>query len=104
MNCPLCQSIDRVEFDAEMVINAEMVIHFSGLRNIGKRDVLAFPKISACLDCGFLTCSIPETELLELGESNAPLAPNGQLVDRACEIVRQQSAQVTTARAEEGLK
>jgi hypothetical protein len=29
MNCPLCQSIDRVEFDAEMVINAEMVIHFS---------------------------------------------------------------------------
>jgi hypothetical protein len=104
MNCPLCQSIDRVEFDAEMVIKAGMVIHFSGLPNIGKRDVLAFPKISACLDCGFLTCTIPETELLELGESTAPPAPNGQLVDRAREIVPRQSAQITTAQAKEGLK
>jgi hypothetical protein len=98
MNCPLCQSIDRVEFDAEMVINAEMVIHFSGLRNTGKRDVLAFPRISACLDCGFLTCTIPETELLELGERNTPPAPNGQRVGRACEVV----AQLTTTEPRKG--
>jgi hypothetical protein len=98
MICPLCQSIDRVEFDAEMTIQ------FSGLRNIGKRESLAFLKISACLDCGFLTYTIPETDLLELAESSVPPALNGQRVDRACEIAPQQSAQITTTRAKDGLK
>jgi hypothetical protein len=86
-----------VEFDAEMTIQ------FSRLRNIGKRESLAFLKVSACLDCGFLTCTIPDTGLLEPGESNLPPAPNGQRVDRACEIVPQQSAQITTTRVKNEL-
>lgn len=33
-------------------VTAEMLIHFSGIRNIDNPGVLAFPKVLVCLNCG----------------------------------------------------
>jgi hypothetical protein len=57
MYCPSCQSSNQAEF------SAEMIIHFSGLKNIDKPGVWVFPKVSVCLDCGFSRFSTPKTEL-----------------------------------------
>ena len=57
MFCALCQSGNEAEF------TAEMMIHFSGLRNIDNPGVLTFAKVSVCLGCGSSRFTIPETEL-----------------------------------------
>jgi hypothetical protein len=57
MSCPLCVSDHVAEFPVEMII------HFTGLKNIDRQGVLLFPKLLVCLDCGFSWFTTPETEL-----------------------------------------
>jgi hypothetical protein len=60
MPCLLCTSGNQAEFTAE--IN----IHFRGRENIEDPGVLVFPKLLVCLDCGWSSFSIPETEMSQL--------------------------------------
>jgi hypothetical protein len=57
MGCASCQSGNQAEF------TAEMMIHFSGLSNIGHPGIPIIPKVSVCLDCGSSRFTIPEIEL-----------------------------------------
>jgi len=65
MACRSCGSENQSEFGAE--IN----IHFSGRKNLGKSAVLVFPQLVVCLDCGFTQFTLPETELRHLAEGIA---------------------------------
>jgi hypothetical protein len=69
MSCPKCSLGNQVEF------SAEIVVHFSGLRNLDKPGVLLFSKLKICLDCGSAEFTVPETELALL--ASAP--PSQQL-------------------------
>ena len=53
-----------------------MIIHLSGMQNIDNPGVLAFPRVSLCLECGFSTFTVPETGLLILQEANAKALVN----------------------------
>jgi hypothetical protein len=68
MSCGFCGSGNEAEF------SAEMIIHFSGLKNLDKPGVWAFPKLLVCLDCGFSRFTVPEAELAQL----APGAPTSE--------------------------
>ena len=68
MSCTACTSVNEAEF------TAEMMIHFSGVRNIDNPGVLAFPKVSVCLDCGFSRFTTPQTDLRTLGNGSAAKA------------------------------
>jgi len=68
MHCALCQSGNHADF------TAEMMIHFSGKKNVGKPGILAFPKVSVCLDCGFTGFTLPEDRLRVLQNSVAAAA------------------------------
>jgi hypothetical protein len=63
MNCAKCQSSNRADFAAEMMI------HFSGISNIHNPGVLVCPKVSVCLDCGTsrFTTSAIELRVLRRG-------------------------------------
>jgi len=63
--CTACASENQREFVSEMVI------HFSGLQDLKKRKVLAFPKLRVCMDCGFTESTLRETELRHLGKDAA---------------------------------
>jgi hypothetical protein len=60
MSCRLCESGNEAEFDAEMII------HFSGLKNLDKPGVWVFPKLLVCLSCGSSYFTVPESELAVL--------------------------------------
>jgi hypothetical protein len=68
MSCTVCTSVNEAEF------TAEMLIHFSGIRNIDNPGVLAFPKVSICLDCGSSRFTTPEADLRILKNGNAASA------------------------------
>ena len=57
MPCLSCASNYQAEFAAEMII------HFSGIKNFDNPGVWAFPKLLVCLDCGFSPFTVPVTEL-----------------------------------------
>ncbi len=57
MSCLQCASNFQGEFAAEMII------HFSGLKNLNKPGIWAFPKLLVCLDCGFSWFTVEKTEL-----------------------------------------
>jgi hypothetical protein len=57
MHCTLCRSSNQAEFAAEMMI------HFSGLRNVDYPGILAFPKVVVCLDCGLSQFTVSKDEL-----------------------------------------
>ena len=57
MSCPVCASIKQVEFCTEMIV------HYSGLKNVDNPGVMLYPKLSFCLDCGFAQFTVPESEL-----------------------------------------
>jgi hypothetical protein len=65
MGCASCQSGNQAEF------TAEMMIHFSGLRNIEHPGISVTPKVSVCLDCGFSRFTMPEIELEQLATRTA---------------------------------
>jgi hypothetical protein len=64
MYCPSCASDNQAEF------TTEMMIHFSGLRNIHRPGLLVFPKVSVCLDCGSSQFLTPEPELVLLARGS----------------------------------
>ena len=66
MSCRLCFSSNEAEF------TAEIMIHFSGRKQLENPGVLTFPEILVCLDCGSTRFRIAETELNLLREGNAP--------------------------------
>lgn len=68
MNCPSCQSSNLTEF------TAEMILHFSGLKNVDKPGVWVFPKVSVCLDCGSSRFATPKTELAMLARGTSTTA------------------------------
>lgn len=65
MSCRACTSSNQTQF------GSEVVIHFSGLKNLDKPAVMVFPKIAVCLDCSFTEFAIPEAELRLLRERGA---------------------------------
>jgi len=66
--CKSCQS------EHQRNLNGEIAIHFPGLDGLDKPIVWVFPKILACLDCGFTEFSIPETELRQLEKADSTSA------------------------------
>ena len=61
--CRLCASANLIELDSEMNI------HFPGLesrRVSSPASILAFPKLSVCLDCGLTESVISEAALRKL--------------------------------------
>ncbi len=64
MSCPSCQSASGRTFPSEMII------HFSGLRNVNKNGVWVFPLLWICLDCGYSPFTVPVAELALLREGN----------------------------------
>ena len=65
MSCPLCGSGNQAE------LTAEMVIHFTGLKNLDKPGVWVFPKqLLVCLDCGCSHFTVPATELVSIAKYN----------------------------------
>ena len=65
MPCVLCGSDDEVE------LSAELMFHFSGLRNIDRPGILLWPKILVCLHCGSSRFTVPENELPFLAQGAA---------------------------------
>jgi hypothetical protein len=64
MYCAICESSNQAEF------TTEMVIHFSGLKNIDQPGVVVFPKVLVCLDCGSSRFTIPGIDLALLAARN----------------------------------
>jgi hypothetical protein len=64
MSCMSCASNYQTEF------TGEMIIHFSGLKNLEKPGVHAFRKLSVCLNCGFSYFSVAERELALLANGS----------------------------------
>lgn len=63
-NCKACHATRHSSF------NAEVAIHFPGLRGLNKPVVLIFPKLEVCLECGFTEFVVPERELQVLREGS----------------------------------
>lgn len=57
MPCSVCHSLNQSEFDTEMCF------HFPGRENLEK-NLLLYPTVTVCLDCGLTNFSISQTELL----------------------------------------
>jgi|GEM_PF-885642 hypothetical protein len=62
MSCRFCTSENQGSFPAEIAI------HLPGL---DMPHLLLFPKIVACLDCGFTEVSIPKTEMPRIAKTNS---------------------------------
>jgi len=80
MHCELCRSSNQSEFAVEMMI------HFSGLKNLDDAGVPAFPKISVCLDCGFSRFFTGQKELARLKKRRATSDPQPPQKIRVAEI------------------
>ena len=63
MSCQLCGSGDEAE------LAAEMIIHFSGLKNLDKAGVWVFPRLLVCLNCGCSHFTVPESELASISST-----------------------------------
>jgi len=68
MACKSCQSQNQRNLDAEIGI------HFPGLKGLDKPLVFVFPKLLVCLNCGFTEFAIPETELRKLARDESTAA------------------------------
>jgi hypothetical protein len=80
MSCELCQSSNKAEF------TAEMMLHFTGLQNIDNPGVPTFPKVLICLDCGFsrFTATAIELSLLKKGAWTRQPAIGQKRVGQRC--------------------
>ena len=58
----------------QRTLNGEIAIHFSGLKGLDKPIVWVYPKLLACMNCGFTEFAIPETDLRRLAEGAADAA------------------------------
>ena len=59
--CLSCGSSNQVEFPSEMII------HFTGRKNLDNPGVWAFSKLLICLECGFSSFTAPLAELQQAG-------------------------------------
>ena len=50
-------------------LNAELALHFPGLKGLDKPIVWAFPEVSVCLNCGFAVFALADAPLKELGQA-----------------------------------
>lgn len=50
----------------------EIAVHFPGLKNIDKPTVCIFPELVVCLNCGIALFVVPEAELRQLVNGDAP--------------------------------
>jgi hypothetical protein len=69
MSCPACASEKQVGF------SAEMMLHFTGLKNLDKPGVLLFTRFLICMDCGFARVTVPEAELALLAQATSTCSP-----------------------------
>ena len=65
VECPSCSSKNQC------APNAEIALHFPGLRGLDKPIVWAFPKVLICLNCGFAVFELADAPLKELGQNYA---------------------------------
>jgi len=65
MVCERCTSNNQHSF------NAEVAIHFPGLKGLDKPIVWLFPKLVVCLHCGLTEFTVPESETRVLREGIA---------------------------------
>ena len=63
MSCLLCGSDNQAE------LSAEMLIHFSGLKNLDKPAVWVYPKVLVCLHCGYSDFTVPERALASIAHT-----------------------------------
>ena len=68
MRCHACASDNLRDF------SAEIHIHFPYRKNLDRPGVFLFPKVLVCLNCGFSSFTVPETELRLLREGTRPSA------------------------------
>jgi hypothetical protein len=62
MACRSCRSENQTELDAEVNI------HFAGQTGLDQPHVLACPRLTICLSCGFTQCTLTKDELGTLRE------------------------------------
>ena len=60
MSCKRCASAKVKDF------NGELAIHFPGLEGLDKPIVWVFPKLAACLNCGFVEFVLPDEPMEQL--------------------------------------
>jgi hypothetical protein len=78
MFCLLCGSGNQAG------LTVEMVIHFSGLKNLDKPGVWVFPKFFVCLDCGYCYFTVPQRELASIAhtlEISSPTLESSDMAD-----------------------
>jgi hypothetical protein len=62
MACISCSSANIVKF------TSETMIHHTGAKFLAHPDVLVFPKLLVCFDCGVSQFTLSEGELGQLGK------------------------------------
>lgn len=65
MSCARCSSLNEAEY------TSEIMIHFSGCKNLNNPGVLMFPKVLVCVDCGASRFTTPTEDLRTLREGTA---------------------------------
>lgn len=65
VTCKVCGSDQQSKFDAEIAI------HFPGLKGLSKPHVWVFPELLVCLNCGKSEFTIPEDQLRLLTKGEA---------------------------------
>lgn len=63
--CRSCAASHLVE------LNAEICIHFRGLKGLDVEPMLAFPKLTVCLYCGSIQSNLSTEELSRVREGAA---------------------------------
>jgi len=66
-SCQLCVSGNQAE------LGTEMIIHFSGLKDLDKPGVVVSPRLLVCLECGFSQFPVPESALAQLAQAEVPI-------------------------------
>jgi len=72
--CSSCGSSNQAEFPSEMII------HFTGRKNLDNPGVWAFPELLICLECGFSSFTAPLAELQQAGLRSVSASNGGQTV------------------------
>jgi hypothetical protein len=66
MACKICNS-DRQRF-----FPSEIAVHFpGGLDKLNKRQMLVYPQLLVCLNCGFTEFLLPKKDLRQLATGSA---------------------------------
>jgi len=65
MSCRSCASGNQAEF------STEMMLHFSGVKNLDRAGVMIFPTLLVCMKCGATRFTVPESELRLLANTTS---------------------------------